>query len=124
MPYKDNERKKEYMKKYNREHKRTSIAHRKYNLKNSYGLTLEKYDEILTSQKNVCAICGRSEKEENQFKKLPLAVDHNHITGQVRGLLCGDCNRAIGNFQVDYFGTLNLEKALSYIQNAKEKNNE
>ena len=55
-----------------------------------YGLTIAEYDAILEAQGGGCAICGRSPGR----KRLP--VDHNHETGEIRGLLCLACNRAVG----------------------------
>ena len=52
----------------------------------TYGLTLAEYDSILENQDGGCAICGRSPRYN-------LDVDHDHKTGQVRGLLCKPCNR-------------------------------
>ena len=59
----------------------------------TYGISLEEYNDILSEQKNVCAIC---KNECVSGKKL--AVDHNHDNGKVRGLLCCRCNRGLGNF--------------------------
>jgi uncharacterized protein YbaR (Trm112 family) len=56
-----------------------------------YGLTREGRAELLESQNNRCPICRTAETKEH-----PLHVDHDHVTGQVRGLLCGNCNRAYG----------------------------
>ena len=56
----------------------------------THGITLEDYNKKLKSQGGVCAICFEPPKER------ALAVDHNHVTGNNRGLLCGNCNRAIG----------------------------
>jgi hypothetical protein len=66
-------------------------------LKNStlqklYGITLQEYEDLLKMQNGVCAICGCPEIESN----FGLHVDHNHETGQVRGLLCKNCNIALG----------------------------
>ncbi len=63
-------------------------------LKRRYGLTLTQYEAMLIEQNGCCAICQQ---------KLPLGVDHNHITKQVRGLLCDWCNKAIG-FLMDNLG--------------------
>jgi hypothetical protein len=63
---------------------------RKYQLK-QYGLTLEDYDALLKAQDGLCAICHKPER-----KNPSLSVDHNHITGKVRGLLCDRCNRVLG----------------------------
>lgn len=61
-----------------------------------YGLTPERYDEILLAQGGVCAACGQPETGRNQRGPVSMAVDHDHDTGQVRGLLCMRCNRALG----------------------------
>jgi len=59
-------------------------------LKRKYGLTLEEYKYLFEEQNGVCAICKTTEECRM------LAVDHNHESGKVRGLLCGSCNRALG----------------------------
>jgi hypothetical protein len=69
-------------------------------LKTTYGLTVEQYDRMLVEQHGVCAICGRPPASYNNQNK-SLAVDHVHATGQVRGLLCGRCNTAIGLLRED-----------------------
>ena len=58
-----------------------------------YGLTEEEYNNMVLSQNNLCAICN------NPSKNKALAIDHNHKTGEVRGLLCHNCNLAIGLFK-------------------------
>jgi hypothetical protein len=59
-------------------------------LKKRYGLTLADYDALLAEQGGVCAIC------RSPPTSIRLAVDHCHATGTVRGLLCTNCNQAIG----------------------------
>ena len=93
-----------------------------HHYKKNYGIDSDRVEVIREEQKDLCAICGKPEKTKNQHGKISLSVDHNHKTGQVRGLLCGDCNRALGGFNVDVFGTLNLEMAIEYIKSAQEKN--
>ena len=66
---------------------------RDLSLQKAYGITSKDYSEILESQGGVCDSCKRP--PPNQRKKF-LAVDHDHQTGQVRGLLCDNCNRALG----------------------------
>jgi hypothetical protein len=61
------------------------------NLKALYGISLPQYEKLLRLQDGVCAICARPPRG-----KRPLDVDHDHESGRVRGLLCGNCNRAIG----------------------------
>jgi hypothetical protein len=58
-------------------------------LKKQYGLTKESLDLLVLSQGGCCAICGK--KSVGRFN-----IDHDHNTGEVRGLLCGPCNRGIG----------------------------
>jgi hypothetical protein len=62
-----------------------------------YGITPEQYAEFLETQGGVCAICGLGESMKRRDGQLrPLSVDHCHSTGVVRGLLCANCNTAIG----------------------------
>ncbi len=61
-------------------------------VKRKYGLTLEQIEQMRLDQNNQCKTCKR------EFVKTP-HVDHNHKTGEVRGLLCGPCNRALGLLQ-------------------------
>lgn len=82
------------------------MRRRDYELRRAFGLSLSEYSAIVVKQNGVCAICM---EPENRFykggparqtpKKLPLAVDHDHNTGHVRGLLCADCNQALGLFE-------------------------
>ena len=66
---------------------------RKAQLKLLYGITPERYDEMLKEQEGKCKICG-TDKPTGKWKVF--AVDHCHDTGHVRGLLCNECNRGIG----------------------------
>ena len=56
-------------------------------LKRRYGLTLEQYEKMLKESKGVCQICGKTR---------PLCIDHSHVTGRIRGLICKICNSHIG----------------------------
>lgn len=60
-----------------------------------YKITLEDYGRLFFIQCGACAICGDEAKDK------PLVVDHDHATGEVRGLLCGTCNSAIGLLKDD-----------------------
>lgn len=77
------------------------------NLWTKYRLRVEQYNDLLQSQQGVCAICHK----ECTVKR-SLAVDHNHETGKIRGLLCSKCNQALG-----LLGTIeNLKNAITYLE--------
>lgn len=59
-----------------------------------YGITKEQYNTLLLTQDGKCAVCGNENIVNGKHKML--CVDHNHETGKVRGLLCDNCNRALG----------------------------
>lgn len=69
---------------------------RNHRMRHRYGISLEQYNEMLERQGGVCAVCGRA-----GHTKHPLHVDHDHETGQVRELLCGLCNAALGSLGED-----------------------
>ena len=71
------------------------------------------YNSMFAKQQGCCAVCGKHQSELNKA----FDVDHNHETGQVRGLLCGQCNRGLGNFYVDSNGVELLLKAKEYMDN-------
>ena len=80
--------------------------------KSTFGITLDQYEEYQKNQKNTCAICGKEETATNQYGIKKLAVDHNHLTGEVRGLLCAKCNMALGLLNEDI--TI-MSKMITYI---------
>jgi hypothetical protein len=57
-----------------------------------YGISSMQYEEMLKNQDYKCAVCNKTEQENNQR----LAVDHEHSTKKVRKLLCNSCNVALG----------------------------
>lgn len=81
-------------------------------LKTSFGITLEDFQDLLEKQNGVCAICNLPEISKHQFGVKNLAVDHNHITGKIRGLLCNKCNLTLGLVNENI--TI-LNKMISYI---------
>ncbi len=81
-------------------------------LKSAYGITLEDYEALLAEQEEVCAICKQPETATRRGKVLKLAVDHCAQSGEVRGLLCMNCNQGIGKFKHD--ASL-LVAAVSYL---------
>lgn len=77
---------------YNKEWGQKNKDHRRnYNLQYTFGITLDKYKELLALQNGCCAVCKR---HYDTFTKA-LAVDHDHKTGEIFGLLCDYCNRQL-----------------------------
>ena len=116
----------EYSKKYSKTHRESIRSHQKIFRKNNtnkivdnalkrlYGISLMEYNKILEKQGYRCAICStETPTRGNKF----FIVDHNHITGTVRGLLCHKCNSAIAAFNVDLLGVSFICKAIDYINN-------
>lgn len=92
---------------------------REWQLQNKFGLAPGAYDQMLDEQGGVCAICQQTETRiHHSTKKVaPLCVDHDHATGQVRGLLCVRCNRMLG------YGRDNpeiLRRAIAYLERHQE----
>jgi len=73
------------------------------------------YDELYEKQMGKCAICGA---DQNNLSK-SLCLDHNHKDGTIRGLLCQNCNLALGLFQDDIEI---LNKAINYLKFFNEIN--
>lgn len=71
-------------------------------LQRVYGLSLAEYEAMERAQGGVCAICrkGTSYRRKDGSPGR-LAVDHDHNTGRIRGLLCDQCNRMIGHLDKD-----------------------
>lgn len=80
---------------------------REWKIQRHYGINGEQFAEMERKQNGVCAICELPPKD-GKF----LAVDHDHQTGAVRGLLCISCNRGIGYLADD---PQRLRKALAYL---------
>lgn len=138
MAYKNKADQKAYSKKYYQEHKQQRLeagqkyykkikglklkyaknyrelhpeVKRKSILKLRFGLSLEDYNRMFVKQQGCCAICSKHQSKLTRA----LAIDHNHISGQIRGLLCGSCNAAIGALDTDS-GVKLLQKAIEYIK--------
>ncbi len=86
---------------------RIPIKTRSYCIKSKYGLSLENYENMCSVQNNICKICDLPSK---------LVIDHCHISGVIRGLLCSQCNSALGFFKDN---ENRLLKAVEYIRNAR-----
>jgi hypothetical protein len=77
---------------------------REYHLKRRYGISQVDFDMILALQGGGCGICGAPEPEH---------VDHDHLTGNVRGILCFNCNGGLGQFKDN---VTTMQKAITYLK--------
>jgi hypothetical protein len=85
-------------------------------LKSSFGITIEQYDAIAANQNHQCALCGIPQAEQRK----QMAVDHDHVTGKVRALLCHNCNVGLGNFKDS---EQILTKAIKYLYDHRNSKN-
>lgn len=84
---------------------------RKDTIKYKYGITTSEYQVLLDLQNNRCAICDSVNSNNSRTNGL-LFIDHCHTTGRVRGLLCSNCNSAIGYLKDD---VKLLQNAILYL---------
>lgn len=80
-----------------------------------YGSSLKEVEFLLEKQNNLCFICEEVGFKMNEHVHSPLNLDHCHTTGKVRGLLCHNCNRALGLFKDD---KKRLQRAIAYLEGA------
>ena len=137
------EKKKEYQKEYRAKNKeKIAQANREYREKNKekrtnttkeyrdknkdkikeyawkragINITQKEYEGLLVEQNYSCAICDKHQSVLNKT----LAVDHDHETGEIRGLLCWECNTALGKLGDSIPGIL---KVLEYLQKGENRN--
>ena len=95
-----------------RSHNWSGLERRDAIIRRQYGITQEEFNGLLEFQGHQCAICGKDDIYRT------LDIDHDHKTGEVRGLLCTNCNTALGRFKDDIEG---LERALYYLKNTPYK---
>ena len=118
MPYKDPKSKRAIesnrrkVKRYqSTPHGKLKSQDRRY--RKTYNISLEVYQALLESQNGLCAICEKSESILINSKARNLAVDHDHKTGKIRGLLCIGCNQALALAKEDIN---TLGKMIAYIK--------
>lgn len=109
----DGEDEKTYAARYQKAFRALSPENYKgYDLKKLYGISKRGYAELFAAQDGRCAICEKQETTVIRGKTLKLAVDHCHKGGKIRGLLCKDCNQAIGLMKDD---PKRLRRAIAYL---------
>lgn len=109
-------------KKKAKKYPKTPKQNRTAKLKKFYNLDLAEYDEMFKKQNGVCAICKGTQATRHRGVggiNMYLDIDHDHITGEVRGLLCGSCNRGLGQFKDNIENVLN---AAIYLEKSRIKN--
>lgn len=79
---------KEKLRKYYREYRKKNG----YDTFKKFGLTSEAYEKMINDQNGCCAICSININENGER----LAIDHSHVDGKIRGLLCRKCNLLLG----------------------------
>lgn len=102
---------KKYGKEYKEVHSTTVRQNRNKTFKYKYGITIEKYEQMLLEQENKCLAC-----ERNFSEQIRPDVDHNHLTKKVRGILCHSCNLALGYLKDNEDI---IQRLLDYIKNSK-----
>lgn len=90
------------------------VKNRVYLLRGKFGMTMQQYDEMLAAQGGCCAICKDS--QPGGPHKTHFMIDHDHGTGEVRGLLCSRCNTGLGQFRDN---PKLLKAAIHYLQSTK-----
>lgn len=73
---------------------RNKAYKRRYNLATKYGIDENQVQDLLAKQNGVCGLC-----KDETIETAKLVVDHDHSTGQVRGLLCTSCNLMLGHYE-------------------------
>lgn len=89
--------------------------------KRTHGITIEQRDQMLASQGGICKICTQhikfnTEKGAASNTSIGAVVDHCHTTNNIRGILCGACNTAIGLMKDD---TARLQNAINYLDSSR-----
>lgn len=86
---------------------------KRWRLKTMYGLEYDEYMAMLQQQNRQCKICNKDLGDNTKH----IHVDHCHVNGHVRGILCHNCNKGLGNFMDDIDLML---KAVEYLKENKE----
>ena len=93
-----------------------AIQARRSHLMKKFGMTLEEFTALHEAQNGQCAICSRvpAYKADSKLRNRSLLhIDHDHVTGKRRGLLCHGCNVGLGLFQDNIIA---LEQAITYLK--------
>lgn len=104
----------EYFREYDKKYRKDKDLCKNFELKKiNKNFGIHEYNKMLKDQKEICYICHQPEKRIQHGKIQALSVDHNHKTGEIRKLLCSNCNRGIGFLKDD---PQLLRKAADYLE--------
>lgn len=102
----NSEKRREIMERWITRHRDSYLQGRKIRrLKYEYGLSREQYERMITNQDGRCAICKRAVR---------LEIDHDHKSGNVRGLLCRECNLAVGGIELSGASPISIAQYLGF----------
>lgn len=109
----DNARQLKYRKNYPNTSRYSKDRLKSYQVKAAFGITYEEWVKLMESRGWACEICGR----ETESSGRTLAIDHDHSTGDIRGVLCQRCNCAIGLLSEN---DETLRSAIDYLNRSKQ----
>jgi hypothetical protein len=101
------------LKEYKRRYYQKNVARWRQKRIEKFGITVSDYEAMLRDQNYRCILCG---SEEWECRDDVLAIDHDHKTGKVRGLLCNSCNLGLGHFRDN---PDLLERAQNYLLDSR-----
>lgn len=119
-----NEQAKRYYEKWRRgarssEKEKFLLRNKNARLKRKYGISLDQFNDMMIEQKGLCGICGEQFKDNNTKGwggKGEACVDHDHKTGEVRGVLCRGCNLALSMIEDENF----ILKSRQYLKKFRD----
>jgi len=100
-------------KEYNANYKECNTCR---HLRSKYNITSPERNKLIKDQDGCCAICNTPVELDGKATKQSAVVDHDHLTGKIRGILCGQCNKGLGIFGDTLEG---LNKAVKYLERIK-----
>lgn len=104
---------------YDSKRRRDPKQRRRESLKLRYNILPDQFILMLKKQNGVCAICKQFEiKKDSNGQIQPLSVDHCHLTGKIRGLLCHNCNVLLGHAKND---PKTLREAANYVEQSQKQ---
>lgn len=93
-------------------HKKNPNKTKEYNLRSKFGIEIEQFNTMLNNQHGKCQLCNL----DITGKGLAV-VDHDHVTGKIRDLLCSSCNTALGHFKEN---SVTMRNAADYVEHHRK----